>query len=72
MFDLSQYLKFEVQRGDEDSADSEELSFNVVSKELKNDFLYFDLEFENPTKVSTGSQKDVMVVTIEDDAFFMS
>ena len=71
-FELSDFLSFELQRGSEDSADIEDLAFKVKSKEVRDDMLYFDFEFEKPEKVSTGERKDVMVVTIMDDSFFTS
>ena len=45
-FELSNYLTFEVRRGDEDSADIEDLSFNVKSIKVENDMLHFKLIFE--------------------------
>ena len=69
-FDLSDFMTFEIQRGAEDSADSEDLAFVVTSAEIENNMLNFKLEFENPSKVSTGTRKDIMIVTIMDDSFF--
>ena len=69
---MSKFLSFEVQRGAEDSADSEDLVFKVKSKEIKDDLLYLNLKFEHSEKVSTGSLNDFIVIRIEDDSFFTS
>ena len=71
-FDLSKYFVFEVQRGDEDSSSIEYLGFNVDSIGVKNDMVHFKLTFEHPLKVSIGSRKDFLKVTIKDESFFTS
>ena len=71
-FNLSNYLTFEIERGAEDSADGEDLAFEVASEQISNDQLNFRLSFENPLKVSIGTRKDIMIITIVDDAFFKS
>ena len=71
-FDLSQYIAFELRRGDESSGEPEKLAFDVSIDDLEGDKLYFKLKFENPTLVSTGLIKDVMVGTILDETFFCS
>ena len=54
-FDLSKFLKFEVQRGGEDSASAEQLRFNVSSNGVENDLLIFMIKFDEPDFVSIGS-----------------
>ena len=71
-FQLSNYLKFEIQSGGEDSAKSEQLAFTVMSAGLENSLLMFKLDFENPLLVSMGSNKDKMIATIVDGSFFSS
>ena len=69
---MSNFLKFEVERGSEDSASSENLAFYVLSAGLENNLLKFELQFDNPQQVSIGSIKDVMITTIVDGSFFSS
>ena len=71
-FQLSSFLKFELQRGDEDSADIENLGFYVLSAGLENNLLKFELEFDDPQQISIGTLKDVMITTIVDGSFFSS
>lgn len=59
-------------RGDELSAATSELGFEVSIEEITGDTMYFKLHFENPTRVSIGSVQDVLVATIEDEEFFCS
>ena len=47
-FNLSSFLKFEIQRGSEDSASSEDLGFYVLSAGLENNLLKFELAFDDP------------------------
>ena len=65
-------MKFELQRGDEDSADIEDLGFYVLSAGLENNLLKFELEFDDPQQISIGTLKDVMITTIVDGSFFSS
>ena len=44
-FDLSQYIAFELRRGDEDSAEPELLDFEVFVDNLEGDKLFFKLKF---------------------------
>ena len=69
---MSNFLKFEIQRGDEDSADVENLGFYVLSAGLENNLLKFELEFDDPQQISIGTLKDVMITTIVDGSFFSS
>ena len=69
---MSSFLKFELQRGDEDSADIEDLGFYVLSAGLENNLLKFELEFDDPQQISIGTLKDVMITTIVDGSFFSS
>ena len=69
---MSSFLKFELQRGDEDSADIENLGFYVLSAGLENNLLKFELEFDDPQQISIGTLKDVMITTIVDGSFFSS
>ena len=69
---MSNFLKFEIQRGDEDSADVEDLGFYVLSAGLENNLLKFELEFDDPQQISIGTLKDVMITTIVDGSFFSS
>ena len=39
---------------------------------MEGDELYLKIKFENPTKVSSGSKKDMLVATVEDISFFCS
>lgn len=71
-FDLSQYISFELRRGDEDSAPADKLGYNVIVNSLDEDRIYLDLQFENPDQVSIGSKKDVVIGTIQDESFFSS
>ena len=69
---MSNFLTFELQRGDEDSADIEDLGFYVLSAGLENNLLKFELEFDDPQQISIGTLKDVMITTIVDGSFFSS
>ena len=44
----------------------------MLIDELTGDKIYFKLQFENPTMVSTGLIKDKLVATILDEYFFCS
>ena len=65
-FRLDSFLAFSIQRGAEDAAKPEDLGFTVKSAGLENSLLLFHLEFDDPLKVSTGSQKDLLIATIID------
>ena len=65
-------MSFQLRRGGEDSATPEELKFEVFVDKMERDKLYFKVKFENPTKVSNGSKKDMLVATVEDISFFCS
>ena len=69
---MSNFLTFEIQRGDEDSANIEDLGFYVLSAGLENNLLKFELEFDDPQQISIGTLKDVMITTIVDGSFFSS
>ena len=69
-FELSDYLSFVLRRGSEDSADRESLEFEVSVQRTLTDEIFFRIHFENPSKVSTGSKLDQLVVEIEDEEFF--
>ena len=71
-FDLSKYITFELRRGDEDSADAEQLKFDVIIDDVSDDKMFFKMEFENPKMVSIGSKKDMVVGTIQNEDFFCS
>ena len=71
-FDLSKFLKFELQRGEEDSAIPEMLNFNVSSVGVENDQLSFLIGFENPNYVSIGSKQDLLTIEIVNPTFFSS
>ena len=71
-FDLSQYLKFEVTRGGEDSSPIEDLTFNVTTAGVNGDQLIFVLQFANPTLVSIGSKFDAINVEVVKPEFFSS
>lgn len=71
-FDLSQYMAFEMRRGDEDSAPASELGFSVVIDSLEGDSLKFKMRFDKPASVSKGSKPDVIVGTVLDADFFSS
>ena len=45
---MNSFLKFEVQRGSEDSAKTEDLGFMVLSAGLENNLLKFELLFDDP------------------------
>ena len=47
-FDLSQYMAFDLRRGDEDSAPAAELNFEVLIDSLEGDNLNFKMKFDNP------------------------
>ena len=65
-------MSFQLRRGDEDSATPEDLKFEVSLYKMEGDELYLKIKFENPTKVSSGSKKDMLVATVEDISFFCS
>lgn len=65
-FNLSNFLVFGIKRGGEDSAEVDDLGFDVESGGLENNLLKFQLKFDNPLAVSMGSEKDMMVATIID------
>ena len=47
-FQMSNFLKFGVQRGSEDSASIQDLGFTVLSAGLENTLLKFELQFDDP------------------------
>lgn len=63
-------MSFELRRGHEDSARVDELKFEVLMEEVTGDEILFKALFENPRKVSIGSELDVIVATILDVSFF--
>lgn len=65
-------MTFELRRGDESSAEPDQLKFEALVESLEGDRLYFKMRFENPTMVSIGLVKDVVVGTILDESFFCS
>ena len=69
-FDLKSFMTFEVVRGAEDSATLEDLTFKVGSDGIENSLMKFKIKFDNPLKVSIGSNKDKMIITIVDGSFF--
>ena len=48
------------------------LDFYVAIDKVEGDRLYFKIKFENPSMVSIGSKKDMVVGTILDEDFFCS
>lgn len=70
VFDLSPYIEFELRRGEEDSAPVEVLEFTATVVEIKGDSVTFMLEFENPNKVSIGSNPDIIIMIIISTDFF--
>lgn len=71
-FSLDNFLTFAVVRGDEDSASIEDLSFSVRVGGITDGMLSFKMKFDQPLKVSIGSEKDLMIATIVDGSFFAS
>lgn len=71
-FDLSQYMAFELRRGDEDSADPKDLKFEVLIDALEGDNLKFKMRFDKPQMVSKGSVQDEIIGTIINSDFFSS
>ena len=71
-FDLSKYLKFGVIRGGEDSMAAEELTFNVTTAGTDGDQLILAVQFDNPTLVSVGSNKETLSVEVVRPEFFSS
>ena len=69
-FDLSEYIAFELYRGDEYAADSDVLSFVVTIAEIAEDRLYFKMKFDNPSSVSIGMEKDIIAAKVIDETFF--
>lgn len=69
-FDLSQYMAFELRRGDEDSADPKDLTFEVLIDALEGDNLKFKMRFDKPHQVSKGSVPDQIIGTIINSDFF--
>lgn len=65
-------MTFAVVRGDEDSASIEDLSFSVRVGGITDGMLSFKMKFDQPLKVSIGSEKDLMIATIVDGSFFAS
>ena len=48
-------MTFELRRGDEDSAQNDDLSFDVIIDRIESEMIYFRVKFEKPTAVSQGS-----------------
>ena len=69
-FSMDSFIKFHIVRGGEDSAALEDLSFVVGSAGIEDSLLLFKLDFDNPQKVSIGSQPDMAIATIVDGSFF--
>ena len=69
-FDLSEYIAFELYRGDEYAADASDLSFMVTIADIADDRLYFKMKFDNPSSVSIGMEKDIIAARVIDETFF--
>ena len=69
-FDLSEEMAFELRRGDEDSAQLEDLYFTVNVPKIDGDELKIKFEFEHPEKVSIGSLPDVIIAEVINADFF--
>lgn len=67
---MDEVIEFELRRGDEDSAPLSDLQFSVIVPLIEGDELKIKLEFENPGRVSIGSQQDVVIATITNGEFF--
>ena len=48
------------------------LGFYVAIDKVEGDRLFFKIRFDNPTMVSIGSKKDMVIGTIIDEDFFCS
>ena len=59
-------------RGDESSADIEDLAFNMIINRIENNELDFNINFSNPEYVSIGSQQDILKIEVIDPDFFAS
>ena len=55
-FELSQYIKFELRRGDENSAPASDLQFEVSIQKKEDTELFLKVEFEKPDMVSMGQR----------------
>ena len=71
-FSLNDYLKFTVHRGDEDSADFEDLSVNVTTKVIDNNRIDLSARFDKPAAVSIGSKPDILIIEVMNPEFFAS
>ena len=60
----------EIRRGDDDSATTEYLGFNVRVDSYMSDELQMRLQLEHPEKISIGSEPDVLVCAITNEYFF--
>ena len=54
-FNLNNYMTFELRRGDEDSAQNDDLTFDVLVDRIESEMIYFRVKFDKPTAVSQGS-----------------
>ena len=59
-------------KGDESSANVEDLSFSVTTLEIDNDQIKFAVNFDNTAAVSIGSKQDILIVELTDSDFFAS
>ena len=69
-FDLMEFLQFEIERGADNSAPVQNMTFSVNSTEVSGSNLHFKAIFDNPLEISKGSAKDVLIITSKNAAFF--
>ena len=68
--DLSSIIQAEINRGSDISAPYSKLGFNVLIDEYTSTSITFQVKFENPLSVSTGSEPDMMKLKfVEPDIF---
>ena len=65
-------MKFGVIRGGEDSTPAEDLTFNVTTVGVEADQAIFAVQFDNPTLVSIGSNKETISIEVVRPEFFSS
>ena len=53
-------MTFEIRRGDDDSAPSSMLGFDVLVSQVEGTDLKFSMDFENPGSISIGSKPDAI------------
>ena len=65
-------MEFTLIRGSENSADEEQLGFNITANGISSDTLDFTLHFSNPELVGIGNRPEFLEMKVVNTDFFSS